>query len=52
MQYKLYRKETDARQYFNTDIYHRENVFNSVPFSQMLRVNGDSSVFKGQIRGL
>ena len=38
IQYKLYRKETDARQYLNTGSYHPDNVFDSVPFSQMLRV--------------
>ena len=36
--YKLYRKETDARRYLQTDSFHPEQVFRSVVFSQMIRV--------------
>ena len=36
--YKLYRKETDARRYLQTDSFHPEHVFRSVVFSQMIRV--------------
>ena len=38
IQYRLYLKETDARQFLHTDSFHPECVFTSVPFSQMLRV--------------
>ena len=38
MNYKLYRKETDARRYLQTDSFHPEHVFRSVVFSQMIRV--------------
>ena len=38
MQYKLFRKETDARQYLNPSSFHPKNVFESVAFSQMMRV--------------
>ena len=38
VQYKLYRKETDARHYLNPSSFHPNNVFDSVIFSQMLRV--------------
>ena len=38
IQYKLFKKETDARNYLSTDSFHPQNVFSSVVFSQMLRV--------------
>lgn len=38
IQYRLYRKETDARNYLRTDSFHPEHVFGSVAFSQMIRV--------------
>ena len=38
IQYKLYRKETDARLYVRTDSYHPPHTFASVAFSQMIRV--------------
>ena len=38
IQYKLYKKDTDARLYLNPASYHPENVFESVIFSQMIRV--------------
>ena len=38
IQYKLYTKPTDARNYLRTDSFHPPHVFNSVAFSQMLRV--------------
>ena len=38
IQYSLYRKKTDARQYLNTLSFHPPQVFDSVAFSQMLRV--------------
>ena len=38
IQYCLYRKETDARQFLNTASFHPPDVFKSVPFFQMLRV--------------
>ena len=38
IQYSLFRKKTDARQYLNTSSFHPPQVFQSVAFSQMLRV--------------
>ena len=38
IQYSLYRKKTDARQYLNTTSFHPPQVFDSVAFSQLLRV--------------
>ena len=38
IQYSLFRKKTDARQYLNTSSFHPPQVFESVAFSQMLRV--------------
>ena len=38
IQYSLFRKKTDARQYLNTASFHPPQVFESVAFSQMLRV--------------
>lgn len=38
VQYTLFRKKTDARQYLNPASFHPENVFESVAFSQMLRI--------------
>jgi hypothetical protein len=38
IQFKLYTKPTDARNYLRTDSFHPPHVFNSVAFSQMLRV--------------
>ena len=38
IQYSLFRKKTDARQYLNTTSFHPPQVFESVAFSQMLRV--------------
>ena len=38
IQHKLYRKETDARNYLRTDSFHPQHVFNSVAFSQMICV--------------
>ncbi len=38
IQSKLYIKPTDARNYLRTDSFHPPHVFNSVAFSQMLRV--------------
>ena len=38
IQYKLYTKPTDARNYLRTDSFHPPHVFKSVAFSQMLRV--------------
>ena len=36
--YRLFRKETDARNYLRTDSYHPHQVFDSVTFSQMIRI--------------
>ena len=36
--YRLFKKETDARLYLNTDSFHPDHVFKSVVFSQMIRV--------------
>ena len=36
IQYRLFRKETDARNYLRTDSYHPHQVFDSVAFSQMI----------------
>ena len=38
IQYKLYRKPTDSRQFLNPLSFHPNNVFDSVIFSQLLRV--------------
>ena len=38
IQYSLFRKKTDARQYLNTSSFHPPQVFESVAFSQLLRV--------------
>ena len=38
IQYCLHRKKTDARQYLNTSSFHPPEIFNSVAFSQMLRI--------------
>ena len=38
IEYKLFKKETDARLYLNTDSFHPQHVFRSVVFSQMIRV--------------
>ena len=38
IQYRLFRKETDARNYLRTDSYHPHQVFDSVAFSQMIRI--------------
>jgi hypothetical protein len=38
IQYKLYKKETDARNFLSPSSFHPNNVFDSVVFSQMLRV--------------
>ena len=38
VEYKLYKKETDARLYLKTDSFHPAHVFRSVVFSQMIRV--------------
>ena len=35
---RLFRKETDARNYLRTDSYHPHQVFDSVAFSQMIRI--------------
>ena len=36
--HKLYIKPTDARSYLNPGSFHPSHVFNSIPFSQMIRV--------------
>ena len=38
IQHRLFKKPTDARNYLKTDSFHPAHVFNSVAFSQMLRV--------------
>ena len=38
VQYRLFKKETDARLYLKTDSFHPQHVFRSVVFSQMIRV--------------
>ena len=38
IQHKLYTKPTDARSYLNPNSFHPRHVFNSIPFSQMLRI--------------
>ena len=43
IQYKLFTKPTDARNYLRTDSFHPKHVFNSVAFSQMLRVANSNS---------
>ena len=41
--YKGYSKPTDAKRYLNPTSFHPEAVFNSIPFSQMLRVLRNNS---------
>lgn len=36
--HRLYKKPTDARLYLRTDSYHPDHVFQSVAFSQMIRI--------------
>ena len=43
IQYKLYTKPTDARNYLRTDSLNPNHVFNSVAFSQMQRVANRNS---------
>ena len=38
IQYRLFKKPTDARRYLRTDSYHPPHTFHSVPKSQMLWV--------------
>ena len=38
IQHRLFRKETDSRQYLHTSSFHPPSVFRSVAFSQMLRI--------------
>ena len=38
VQYRLYKKETDARLFLQPSSYHPDHVFSSVIFSQMIRV--------------
>ena len=38
IEYKLYKKDTDARLYLKTDSFHPEHVFRSTIFAQMIRV--------------
>ena len=38
IEYRLYKKETDARLYLQTESFHPKHVFKSVVFSQMIRV--------------
>ena len=44
IQYRLYTKETDARLYLNPSSFHPQHVFQSVVFSQMIRVIGRNSL--------
>ncbi len=37
IQYRSYSKPTDAKRYLQPSSYHPRNVFNSVPYSQMIR---------------
>ena len=37
IEYKLFKKEIDARLYIQMDSFHPQNVFRSVIFSQMIR---------------
>ena len=37
IQYKSYSKPTDAKRYLQPSSFHPRNVFNSVPYSQMIR---------------
>ncbi len=38
IQYKLYKKPTDSRLYLKTSSFHPSHIFDSVAYSQMLRV--------------
>ena len=44
LQYKLYRKPTDSRHYLQFGSFHPSHVFDSVAYSQMLRVTKRNSV--------
>ena len=44
--------ETDARKFLNTQSFHPQDVFRSVPFSQMLRVISRNSTDKTTVRDL
>ena len=52
LEYKLYRKPTDARNYLRTDSFHPRHVFRSVVFSQMLRVIKRNSREETRIKDL
>ena len=43
VQYRGYRKPTDAKRYLNPKSFHPPSVFNSVPFSQLLRTVRNNS---------
>ena len=52
IQYCLYKKKTDARQFLNTQSFHPQDVFRSVPFSQMLRVISRNSTDENTVTDL
>ena len=43
IQFSGYSKPTDAKRYLNPESFHPNSVFNSIPFSQMLRVLRNNS---------
>ena len=43
IQYRGYTKPTDAKRYLNPNSFHPRSVFNSIPFSQMLRTLRNNS---------
>ena len=43
IQYKLFKKPTDSRLYLKTQSFHPQHVFNSVAYSQMVRVRNRNS---------
>ena len=43
IQYKGFSKPTDAKRYLNTKSFHPRSVFQSIPFSQMIRIMENNS---------
>ena len=52
IQYRLFRKETDARLYFRTDGFHSKHVFESVAFSQMIRIMERNSLHHTRVEDI
>ncbi len=52
IQFSGYSKPTDAKRYLNPGSFHPDSVFNSIPFSQMLRVLRNNSTQENKTREL